>query len=66
MEETSSPNIGVSFSVGFDDQAKAPTRKPPKILSGDRYRKKDISHASLDEKQKLADERRKVCIQCML
>ena len=50
----------ISFSVDFDDQAKKPKRKPPKNLSLDRYRKKEVSQASLDEKLKLADERRKV------
>ena len=50
----------VSFSVGFDDQAKKPKRKPPKNLSANRYHKKEVSQATLDEKLKLADERRQV------
>lgn len=50
---------GVSFSVDFDEPAKKPKRRPPRALTNN-HAKKVISEASIEEKQRLAEERRKV------
>ena len=50
---------GVSFSIDFDEPAKRPMRRPPRALTNNHV-KKVISEASIEEKQRLAEERRKV------
>ena len=50
----------VSFTVDFDEPKKKP-RRLPKNLSSERLQKRpELSHESLAEKQRLAEERRKV------
>ena len=46
---------GLSFVIGFDEPAKKTTRAPKR-----RHTRPQVSEASLEEKQRLAEERRKV------
>ncbi len=48
-----------SFSLDFTEPAK---KKMPRNLSGARMGKQKVSQASVEEKQRLADERRKVSV----
>ena len=54
-----SKNEAVSFTVDFDEPAKNPRRMPKNLRN---RRKRELSEASLAEKQKLAEERRKVSL----
>ena len=56
-EKTNSKSV--SFSIDFDEPAKKPARRPPRALTNN-HAKKVISEASLEKKQRLAEERRKV------
>ena len=47
----------VSFTVGFEEPAKNPKRMPKHLRS---KRKAELSEATIAEKQKLAEKRRKV------
>ena len=59
MEQDGSPGAsepqGLSFSVGFDE----PAKRMPKHF-GRSKRKPELSEASIAEKQRLAEKRRKV------
>lgn len=57
---------GVAFDIGTDERrpvAPPSSRKPPCVLKYSQQRRTAdvITHAELDEKQKAADQRRKVC-----
>lgn len=54
-------NQAVSFTVGFDEPAKKP-RKIPKHLTAANKGRSEMSETSIEEKQKLAEKRRKVII----
>ena len=67
MDESSAPEMngkasGYSFSVDFNDQPKKARRKPPKHLLERHSKRKEVSHESIEEKQRKADDRRKVSI----
>lgn len=66
MDESSNPESNAkasafSFSVDFNDQPKKAKRKPPKHLL-ERHKKKEISQETIEEKQRKAEDRRKVSI----
>ncbi len=54
----------LSFSVEFEDEPKKAKRKPPKHLLDRHNKRKEVSQESIDEKQRKADDRRKV-VQCV-
>ncbi len=49
-----------AFSVEFEDEPKKVKRKPPKHLLGQHNKRKEVSQESIDEKQRKAEDRRKV------
>ena len=51
---------GVSFTVDFNEPDRKPSKPPPKALQSRRHVKPQLSEAQLEEKQRLAEERRKV------
>ena len=55
--EEPSKTQAVSFTVGFDEPAKNPRRMPKHLRT---KRKAELSEATIAEKQKLAEKRRKV------
>ncbi len=65
LDNNSSP---LSFSVELDDQPKKSKKKPPKHLLERHGKKKEVSRESINEKQRQAEDRRKVnklsSIQC--
>ena len=67
MDESSTPESNgqasaYSFSVEFNDQPKKARRKPPKHLLERHSKRKEVSHESIEEKQRKAEDRRKVSI----
>ncbi len=57
-----STSKAVSFTVDFDDTTRKPSRsRPPKaIAQRQRHAKPQLTEATLEEKLRLADERRQV------
>ena len=62
IDTATATTAAVSFSVEFDEPAKKPKGRMPRNLSSElrNHKKKELTQADLDEKQRLADERRKV------
>lgn len=58
--ELDNNSSATSFSVDFDDQPKKSKRKPPKHFLERHGKKKEVSQKSIDEKQRQAEDRRKV------
>lgn len=60
LGEGSSRSQALSFSVGFEEPAKNPTRMPKHLAQARKKRKPELSEASIAEKQMMAEKRRKV------
>lgn len=58
--DPSKTSSAISFSVDFDQPKKA-KRKPPKHLLERHNKRKEVSQESIEEKQRRAEDRRKVC-----
>lgn len=56
----SSKAQAVSFTVGFNEPAKNPKKMPKRIAATRNKRRQELSEATIEEKQKLAEKRRKV------
>ena len=59
-ESSSSNAQAVSFTVGFSEPAKNPKKMPKRIAGPRNKRRQELSEATIEEKQKLAEKRRKV------
>ena len=60
----SSKAQAVSFTVGFSEPAKNPKKMPKRIAATRNKRRQELSEATIEEKQKLAEKRRKVSWFC--
>ncbi len=56
----STTSKGVSFTVDFDEVVRKPSRPPKGLAQRQKQAKPKITEASLEEKLRLADERRQV------